>query len=193
MRRTLVMLISLMISNIALASTHDQFTGMAAAHDEELSAQIQAFLDQYAAAYNRQDYETLLSMWDQDYPYPVYMAEEVDPPMHGWQRIQGYFNPKPGFTVLDGIRNAYSDVRANYLSADVAIATYKLRFDIKVKRQKAISSWDRVMAVLRKKDGEWKMLAYAEAPMAPLTMVRKMLQEAVPDDFDAYMQEQRAE
>jgi ketosteroid isomerase-like protein len=182
-----------MLANIALASTHDQFTGMPAAYDEELSAQIQAFLDQYAAAYNRQNYETLLSMWDRDYPYPVYMAEEVDPPMHGWQRIQGYFNPKPGFTVLDGIRNAYSDVRANYLSADVAIATYKLRFDIKVKRQKAISSWDRVMAVLRKKDGEWKMLAYAEAPMAPLTMVRKMLQEAVPDDFDAYMQEQRAE
>jgi len=192
MRSTLVILTSLMLANIALASTHDQFTGMPAAYDEELSAQIQAFLDQYAAAYNRQDYETLLSMWDRDYPYPVYMAEEVDPPMHGWQRIQGYFNPKPGFTVLDGIRNAYSDVRANYLSADVAIATYKLRFDIKVKRQKAISSWDRVMAVLRKKDGEWKMLAYAEAPMAPLTMVRKMLQEAVPDDFDAYMQEQRA-
>jgi ketosteroid isomerase-like protein len=176
-----------------MASTHDQFTGLPAAYDEELSAEIQAFLDQYAAAYNRQDYETLLSMWDRDYPYPIYMAEEVDPPMHGWQRIQGYFNPKPGFTVLDGIRNAYSDVRANYLSADVAIATYRLRFDIKVKRQKALSSWDRIMAVLRKKDGEWKMLAYAEAPMAPLTMVRKMLQEAVPDDFDAYMQEQRAE
>lgn len=193
MRSTLVMLTSLIVAKIALASTHDQFTDMPAAYDEELSAEIQAFLDQYAAAYNRQDYETLLSMWDRDYPYPIYMAEEVDPPMHGWQRIQGYFNPKPGFTVLDGIRNAYSDVRANYLSADVAIATYRLRFDIKVKRQKALSSWDRIMAVLRKRDGEWKMLAYAEAPMAPLTMVRKMLQEAVPDDFDAYMQEQRAE
>lgn len=193
MRSTLVWLTSLIVANIAMASTHDQFTGMPAAYDEELSAQIQAFLDGYAEAYNRQDYDTLLSMWDRDYPSPVYMAEEVDPPMHGWQRIQGYFNPKPGFTVLDGIRNEYSDVRANYLSDDVAIATYKLRYDIKVKRQKAMSSWDRVMAVLRKKGGEWKLLAYAEAPMAPATMVRKMLQEAVPDDFDAYLQEQSAE
>ena len=132
-------------------------------------------------------------MWDRNFSSPVYMAEEVDPPMHGWQRIQAYFNPKPGFTVLDGIRNEYSDVRASYLSDDLAIATYRLRFDIKVKRQPAMSSWDRVMAVLRKIDGEWKLLAYAEAPMAPLTMIRKMLQQAVPDDFDAYLEEQRTE
>ncbi len=193
MRNTLVMIASLMAGTIAMASMHDQFTGMPAAYDEELSAEIQSFLDNYAAAYNRQDYETLLSMWDRNYPSPVYMAEEVDPPMHGWQRIEGYFNPKPGFTVLDGIRNEYSDVRASYLSEDLVLATYRLRFDIKVKRQKPMSSWDRVMAVLRKTDGGWKMLAYAEAPMSPLSMVRKMLQQAVPEDFDAYLKEQRAD
>lgn len=191
MRLANLLLIGLVLHGAAIADTHDNFDRLPSADiDANLSAEIQLFLDTYADAYNRQDYDTLLDMWDRDYPHPIYMAEEVNPPMHGWQRIRAYFNPKPGFTVLDGIRNEYSDVRANYLGDDVAIATYKLRFDIKVKRQKAMSSWDRVMAVFRRKDGEWKLAAYAEAPMAPLTMVRKMLQEQVPDDFSDYTKEQ---
>lgn len=186
-----LLLISMFAAFAASANTHDKFAGVSSSDfDEQLSAEISAFLDVYADAYNRQDYAMLLSMWDQDYPHPIYMAEEVDPPILGWQRIRGYFNPKPGFTVLDGIRNEYTQVRANYLTDELAIATYKLRFDIKVKRQHAMSSWDRVMAVFRLKDGEWKLTAYAEAPMAPMTMMRKMLQEKVPDDFGDYIKEQ---
>ncbi len=176
----------------ATANTHDNFDRLPPPDfDAGLSAELQQFLNAYAAAYNRQDYDALLGMWDDEFPHPVYLAEEVDPPMLGWNRIRGYFNPKPGFTVLDGIRNTYTDVRANYLAEDIAIATYKLRFDIKVKRQKAMSSWDRVMAVFRRRDGQWKLAAYAEAPMAPLTMVRRMLQEQVPEDFSDYIKEQR--
>lgn len=191
MARTLSILVSLLGCNIAMANMHDQMANIPGAYDDSLSAEIQGFLDNYAEVYNRQDYPALLAMWDTEHANPIYMAEEVDPPLHGWQRIRAYFNPKPGFTVLDGIRNEYSDVRASYLAADLAIATYRLRFDIKVKRQKALSSWDRVMAVFRKKDGEWKLLAYAEAPMAPLTMVRKMLQDQVPEDFDEYLEQQK--
>ena len=40
---------------------------------------------------------------------------------------------------------------------------------------KALSGFDRVVAVFRRKDGEWKLATYAEAPQAPLTMVRKFL------------------
>lgn len=190
--RIAILATGLLLHGLCQADMHDNFSRLPAADfDKGLSAEIQAFLNAYAEAYNRQDYASLLEMWDQAYPHPIYLAEEVDPPMHGWQRIRAYFNPKPGFTVLDGIRNEYTDVRANYLDDDLAIATYKLRFDIKVKRQKAMSSWDRIIAVFRKKDGEWKLTAYAEAPMAPLTMVRKMLQEKVPDDFADYIREQK--
>ena len=123
-------------------------------------------------------------MWDRDDPNPIYMAEEVNPPMHGWNMLKAYFNPKPGVQVLDGIWNAYSDVRAHYLTPDLAIATYKLDYHIKVKRQKPMSGWDRVMAVFRRTDDAWKLVAYAEAPMSPLTMVRKMMENAVPPSFN---------
>lgn len=175
-----------------------------------LTAEISAFLARYAELYNHQDYATLLTMWDRDEANPVYLAEEIDPPMLGWQKINAYF-ARPG--VLDGIRNEYSDVRAHYLAPDLALATYRLRFDIKVRGMQPLSSWDRVMAVFRRKDGDWKLVAYAEAPMAPLTMVRRMvrqselppagqqalldqvqalLEQAVPVDFATWLERQQA-
>ena len=192
MQKFLIPLLASLVPALAWGGAHDNFSQVPEAVDAELSREIQAFLDGYAEAYNRQDYDALLALWDRGYGFPIYMAEEVDPPMHGWERIDKYFNPIPGFSVLDGIRNEYSDVRASYLADDLAIATYRLRFDIKVKRQKAMSSWDRVMAVFRRTGDGWKLLAYAEAPMAPLTMVRRMLENAVPADFEAYLEGQQA-
>jgi len=188
MRSVITTLLLCLAGGPALAGAHDDFSKVPERFDDALSAEIQAFLDEYAAVYNRQDYEALLGMWDTDFAAPIYMAEEVDPPLHGRERIARYFNPIPGFSVLDGIRNRYSRVRASYLADDLAIATYRLDFDIKVKRQAPMSSWDRVMAVFRRgDDGQWRMLAYAEAPMAPLTMVRRMLENAVPEDFEAWL------
>jgi len=181
-----------LFATVALSGAHDNFSKVPERFDAELSAEIKAFLDEYAELYNRQDYDALLKMWDRGFGGAIYMAEEVDPPMHGWDRIDKYFNPVPGVKILDGIYNEYSDVRASYLADDLAVATYHLRFDIKVRRQKAMSSWDRVMAVLRKKDGEWKLVAYAEAPMAPATMVRRMLEDQVPEEFEAYLEDQKA-
>ncbi len=184
---TALTLINLMVWSTSMAADNNETSGQ---DSSQLTREIEAFLATYAEVYNRQDYTTLVSMWDQDDPDPIYIAEEINPPMQGWDRINAYFNPKPGFSVLDGIRNEYTDIKAHYLGKDLAIATYKLRFDIKVKNQTAMSSWERVMAVFRKKDGEWKMTAYAEAPMAPLTMVREMIYGQVPDDFDAWLDQQ---
>jgi ketosteroid isomerase-like protein len=193
MRQLCLIVTALLFSQLALGNAHEQTFPAENPADEKLNEEIQAFLNIYADVYNRQDYPTLLNMWDKDTASPIYMAEEIDPPLHGWNRLNAYFNPKPGFTVLDGIRNEYSEVRAHYLSNDLAVATYKLHYDIKVKRQKPMSSWDRVMAVFRKKEDGWKLVAYAEAPQSPLTMVRKMLQGQVPDDFDDYLKERKEE
>ncbi|MEO8224208.1 MAG: nuclear transport factor 2 family protein [Gammaproteobacteria bacterium] len=182
----------------------------AARAETVLDGELTAFLARYADAYNRQDYTALLGFWDRQDANVFYMAEEIDPPMHGWKLIEAYF-ARPG--VLDGIRNEYSNVRAHYLAPDIAIATYRLRFDIKVKNMKPLSGFDRVVAAFRRKDGEWKLAAYAEAPQAPLTMVRKFLktskslnpeqqkqllktiqalqEDAVPADFEAWISSQR--
>lgn len=190
------------------ASTPRNSADSLAALDQELTI----FLARYAEAYNRQDYVALLQMWDEDDPNVLYIPEEIDPPMHGWSAIRAYFN-RPG--VLEGLRNEYSNLSAHYLAPDVAMATYQLRFTLKVRDLKPFSTFDRIVAVFRRKNGEWKMMAYVEAPQAPLTAVRNalktsksldatqqkellrtiytLMEDAVPEDFDEWLEKQQAQ
>lgn len=152
------------------------------ADENQLAAELTAFLAEYQEAYNNQDYRTVKSMWLAD-GNPIYMAEEVPFPLYGSDRMNSYFNPVPGRRILDGIDNRYSRVRAKYLTPDIAVATYRLDYEIKLVGRPASRGWDRAMAVFVKSDGAWKMTAYTEAPMGPATMVRKMM-KATPAQSD---------
>lgn len=152
------------------------------AADQALANDIAAFLADYQVAYNDQDYRTVKSMWVDD--NPIYMAEEVPFPLYGKSRMDNYFNPVPGRKILDGIDNRYSEVRAKLVAPRVAVATYRLDYDIKLVGMPASHGWDRIMAVFVREDDGWKLSAYAEAPMGPRTMVRKMMQ-ATPAETDA--------
>jgi len=148
----------------------------------QLAKEITAFLKEYAAAYNNQDYRAVKQMWAAD-GNPIYMAEEVPFPLYGKDRLDSYFNPVPGKRILEGIDNRYSEVRAKLLSPDFAVATYRLDYDIKLVGMPASHGWDRVMAVFARGANGWKLSAYAEAPMGPATMVRKMM-KSMPAETD---------
>ena len=152
------------------------------AEEQQLAADITAFLADYEKAYNNQDYKTLKSMWHAD-GNPIYMAEEVPFPLYGKSRLDKYLNPVPGKKILEGIDNKYSEVRAKYVAPHVGVATYRLDYDIKLAGMPAVGGWDRVMAVFVKTDEGWKLSAYAEAPMGPASMVRKMI-KAHPAETD---------
>ena len=176
---------ALLISSVtARAEFHFQNkTDSVSAADQELAAEITAFLDDYAVAYNNQDYRAVKQMWADD-GNPIYMAEEVPFPLYGKQRLDTYFNPVPGKRILDGIDNRYSEVRAKRIAPDIAVATYRLDYDIKLSGMAASHGWDRVMAVFVREENDWKLTAYVEAPMGPATMVRKMMQ-AIPAETEA--------
>lgn len=174
MKRSLFFLL-LIIPGIAAADFHFQNKTDAVSDEEaKLAAEITAFLSDYEVAYNNQDYRTVKSMWVND-GNPIYMAEEVPFPLYGKERLDNYFNPRPGRRILDGIDNRYSEVRAKYISPDVAVATYRLDYDIKLVGMPAQHGWNRIMATFVNDNGEWKLTAYAEAPQGPATMVRKMM------------------
>jgi ketosteroid isomerase-like protein len=151
--------------------------------DQRLAAELEAFLEDYAAAYNDQDYRTVKRMWHAD-GNPIYMAEEVPFPLYGSERMDKYFDPVPGKRILDGIDNRYSEVRAKYVAPNVAVATYRLDYDLKLAGTPAVHGWNRIMAVFVATDDGWKLSAYAEAPMGPRSMARRMMQ-ATPARGDA--------
>jgi ketosteroid isomerase-like protein len=168
----------------AFAEYHFQKKGDdVSSEEQQLAAEITAFLADYEVAYNNQDYRTVKSMWVDD-GNPIYMAEEVPFPLYGKSRMGNYFNPVPGRRILDGIDNKYSKVRAKLVAPGVAVATYRLDYDIKLIGMPAAHGWDRVMAVFVRADNNWKLSAYTEAPMGPATMVRKMM-KAIPAESES--------
>ena len=181
---TLVLYI-LLWPNVVLADFHFEAGKPDAvdSEDQQLIAEITAFLAEYESAYNDQDYRAVKGMWLDD-GNPIYMAEEVPFPLYGKARLDNYFNPMPGRRILDGIDNKYSEIRAKYLSPTIAVATYRLDYDIKLVGRPASHGWDRAMAVFVKAGDSWKMTAYTEAPMGPATMVRKMM-KATPAETEA--------
>jgi ketosteroid isomerase-like protein len=187
MKKTFLTMVSvaLMLSAVtAKAEYHFQNKqDSISAEDQQLATEITAFLADYAVAYNNQDYRTVKQMWADD-GNPIYMAEEVPFPLYGQKRLDTYFNPVPGKRILDGIDNRYSEVRAKRIASDIAVATYRLDYDIKLAGMPASHGWDRVMAVFKRDGKDWKLTAYVEAPMGPATMVRKMMQ-AIPPQTDA--------
>ena len=177
--RSLAALILVALAPVAEAGFHFQERDEVISPAEQaLAAEIVAFLAEYETAYNNQDYKTVKQLWHSD-GNPIYMAEEVPFPLYGQERVDSYFNPVPGKQILEGIDNKYTQVRAKYITPDVAVATYRLDYDIKIIGMPATGGWDRVMAVFVREAGAWKLSAYTEAPMGPATMVKKMMQ-AVP-------------
>jgi ketosteroid isomerase-like protein len=182
-RNTLILIAFVLAPALAQADFHFQNKSDSVSNDDsKLAAEITAFLVTYEQAYNDQDYRTVKSMWHDD-GNPIYMAEEVPFPLYGKSRMDNYFNPRPGKRILDGIDNKYSKVRAKYIAADIAVATYRLDYDIKLVGMPAQHGWDRVMAVFVKSADGWKLSAYTEAPMGPATMVCKMM-KATPATTD---------
>ena len=167
---------ALLLPVTAVAEFHfeSKRTDTVSTEERVLAAEIKDFLIEYEAAYNNQDYRKVKSMWLDD-GNNIYMAEEVPFPLYGKDRLDNYFNPVPGRRILDGIDNKYSEVRAKYTSPTTAVATYRLDYDLKLIGMNAVHGWDRIMAVFVKAAGDWKLTAYAEAPMGPATMVRKMM------------------
>ena len=181
---SMLFLFSILFAPFALADFHFEKKGDAVeVADQQLAAEIAAFLAEYEAAYNNQDYRKVKSMWLDD-GNSIYMAEEVPFPLYGKARMDNYFNPMPGKRILDGIDNKYSKVRAKYLTPTIAVATYRLDYDIKLVGRPASHGWDRAMAVFVRVGDDWKLTAYTEAPMGPQTMVRKMM-KAAPAETEA--------
>ena len=182
--RVITFAVALMaVWNIAQAEFHFQKKqDDVSAEEQALAGEIATFLKAYETAYNNQDYRTVKSMWHDD-GNPIYMAEEVPFPLYGKTRLDNYFNPRPGRKILDGIDNKYSEVRAKYITENVAVATYRLDYDIKLVGMNASHGWDRIMTVFVRGDDGWKITAYVEAPQGPATMVRKMM-KATPAETD---------
>lgn len=202
----LTALIALLAGKLVFAGGHNQAREPAVAKNQQLTAEIDAFLNEYEEQWDLQDPSKLAELWDQNDDQPFYLAEEQDEWRIGWEQVMGYFDPE-GESTANSIRMRFDGTQARWLSEDLAFAKFWIRFDTKMQfLPTPIGTDARASAIFRKTDAGWRLITWAESPGTPILYIERLYKlhkeegEASPlpyiqtlygrhtrDDFDEYM------
>lgn len=149
---------------------------------------LQNVIHQYREAWNRLDVDALTSFWDAQEPAIYYLAEEMDEPFYQLDQVVSYW----GMTrdIIDRLNISVEDVRSRLLSDDLGVLTYRMHVDATMKgfnQQgfKPIGSDVKVSAILRQREGDWRMIHYMEAHLGALPFIRRVYNANVRPDFES--------
>lgn len=174
LRNFVIIVVGLLNGQSALTESHNQAMAPAIAKDQELTAEIDAILNQYEALWDEQDPAGLIALWDQDDPEPFYLAEEQDEWRIGWEQVKDYWDP-PGPSTTESIRMRFDGVQARWLADDLAFAKFWIRFDTKMAFMPSAFGTDaRASAIFRKTGDGWRLITWAESPGSPLLYVQRL-------------------
>ena len=166
-----------LVSQLVMAAGHNQARQPAIAKDQQLTAEIDAVLNEYEALWDKQDTAGLAALWDQNDPEPFYLAEEQDEWRIGWEQVMDYFDP-PGESTTDSIRMRFDGVQARWLADDLAFAKFWIRFDTKMQfLPNPIGTDARASAIFRKTDAGWRLITWAESPGSPILYVQRLYKQ----------------
>jgi hypothetical protein len=145
-------------------------------------AAIRARLDAYAAAWSVMTAEALRPHWDA-LADPLYIAEEIDQPLIGWEAVEAYWTQNEALHARVSLR--LSNIRPVALAADLAQAALDMAWDIAFRSgaSRAMGGTNRVVATLRRRDGDWRLTGWVEAPLAPIAYLRRLYEQAVTPGF----------
>lgn len=147
-----------------------------------LNSELLTVMDAVKEDWNMGRYDNLSRHWDESDSQPIYLAEESDIVMTSWLQIKKYWSGTEAWNewiVVD-----YYNYHIKSVDERNAMVTFDLRFDVKLNdRPKPIGGDNRAVVSLRKINGEWKIYAWVEAPLAAITYMRKLYELNVRKDL----------
>ena len=122
--------------------------------------QVQEVIDQWMSALNACDTEAVKKVWDESYSDLIYIAEENNDALHGWEGVEGYYN---GLADVSEANWEMDNVKIDVMGD---VAWVYLTYVVKAH----LMSFGRTMVfpgrntfILRKTVGEWKIIHYHES------------------------------
>ncbi|MCS6803027.1 MAG: nuclear transport factor 2 family protein [Chloroflexota bacterium] len=143
--------------------------------------EVAQLLQTWQAYWRAKDVEGLASLWDQDDPEPLYVAEEAAEPMHSHAAIRAYWTETA--KTIDRIQVLVSDLRVREVAPSVALAFFRLHWDAAIGARPPIGGDVRVSAAFRRTPKGWRFFHYLEGPLAMLTQVRQCAESRVTPGF----------
>jgi hypothetical protein len=155
-------------------------------HEAADRAAVEAVIHATAAAWNSQNYASVLDLWDPAEPLPFYLAEEQDDWFIGWEKLRNYLAPGKPNPAVQGIREEMSQLHVKFIATDLALVAWWLHFEMKIIGRKPIGEDIRVSAVLRRTEAGWRYIHWAESPLtAPMYLSRLMERDVDQAKFQA--------
>ena len=131
------------------------------ADTQQESQQVEAAIREWWSALVARDVERLKSLWDQDYPQLIYIAEENNGPLRDWAAISSYYDNIAD--VLESMEGTIDNLVVDVIG-DAAYAYCSFLAKPRIKGFDRDMSFDgRNTFVLRKTGGRWRMVHYHES------------------------------
>ena len=122
--------------------------------------QIEEVIQQWMAALNACDTEAVKKVWDESYDSLIYIAEENNDALYGWEGVEGYYNG------LEDVSSANWEIDNVKIDVMGDMAWVYLTYVVEAH----INSFNRTMVfpgrntfILRKNACAWKIIHYHES------------------------------
>ena len=171
----------------AIAGAHKTVTPMVMIDvSPEVEAAVTAVVYETAERWNSQDFSSVLELWDQNEPFPTYLAEEQAQWFVGWDRLRDYLDPPAANPIIEVLREEMSKIQVNQIAPDLAIAIWEMHFEMKVRGSNPIGEDVRVSAVLRNTPEGWRYIHWVESPKATMVYIEDLFEQGVAEGWDEY-------
>ncbi|MEQ8264726.1 nuclear transport factor 2 family protein [Pseudohaliea sp.] len=143
---------------------------------------MDAFLGAYAAAWASSDPEAIGAHWDRERA-PLYQAEEKDEPFTTWAELDDYWAANAEFH--DSVRLQFTHPKVQQLAGGLCQVLVQMRWDIRFTTgaSRAMGGTNRVLATLVKTQDGWRLCGWVEAPLAPITYLRRLYEQSAASDL----------
>ena len=152
------------------------------------------FFEAYRKPWSVNSADELASFWDTADAGPFYKAEEIDGVFTSWDELKAYWTHNEGFNEVNEL--SFSDHKSQELAPGLHIVSMRMRWDIKFAENarmmdgsaftwagKAMGGTNHVISLLRKTDDGYRICAWVEAPMAPISYIAELYMNNVRPDF----------
>ena len=175
------------LGSAAIAGAHKTVRPMVTIDvSPEVEAAVTAVVYETAERWNSQDFSSVLELWDQNEPFPTYLAEEQAQWFVGWNRLRDYLDPPAANPIIEVLREEMSKIQVNQIAPDLAIAIWEMHFEMKVRGSNPIGEDVRVSAVLRNTPEGWRYIHWVESPKATMVYIENLFEQGVAEGWDEY-------
>ncbi len=175
------------LGTAVIAGAHKTVTPMVTIDvSPEVEAAVTAVVYETAERWNSQDFSSVLELWDQNEPFPTYLAEEQAQWFVGWDRLRDYLDPPAANPIIEVLREEMSKIQVNQIAPDLAIAIWEMHFEMKVRGSNPIGEDVRVSAVLRNTPEGWRYIHWVESPKATMVYIENLFEQGVAEGWDEY-------